>query len=93
MLTSSASSSPPTMWAPARLASSACRPSAKTKIVSSDWDFASRGQVKRPLGIVTPFGIAVLTTSSKVALGRATSTAYEVRERWTAKGPGVIPHP
>ncbi len=74
--TPSTSSRPPTISAPAFFASSACLPSANTNIRSLAWALVSRGKSKRPLGIVEPFPISVLTTSSYVAFGEATSTAF-----------------
>lgn len=73
--TPSINSTPPTMWAPAFLASSAWRPSANTRTLSSTLALASRGRLTRPLGTVTPFLISVLTESSYAEAGKATSTA------------------
>jgi len=76
-LTPSISSVPPTICAPAFFASSACLPSAKTRILSSPFGFASRGRLTRPLGTAVPFPSSVLMESSYNVVGEATSTAYE----------------
>jgi hypothetical protein len=72
--TPSASSAPPTMSAPALLASSAAFPSAKTRTLSLGLAFGSLGRATRPLGMTEPLGIAVFTVSSYVAFGVPTST-------------------
>ena len=64
------------MCAPAFLASSACLPSANTRILSSGLDFASLGSATLPLGTAWPFPTLVLTNNSKRDFGDATSTAY-----------------
>lgn len=79
-LTPSISSGPPTKCAPAFLASSACLPSAKTKILSSLIAFASLGRFIRPFGTATPFFISVLTKRVYADFGDATSTAYMALE-------------
>jgi hypothetical protein len=62
------------MSAPARLASSAVFPSAKTRTLSLGLAFGSLGRDMRPLGMVEPLGIAVFMVSSYVAFGEPTST-------------------
>lgn len=63
------------MCAPAFLASSACLPSANTRILSSDLDLASLGRVTLPLGTARPLPTLVFINNSKRALGEATSIA------------------
>jgi hypothetical protein len=63
------------MCAPAFFASSACLPSANTRILSSGLDFASLGRVTLPLGTARPLPTLVLTYNSKMDFGDATSIA------------------
>jgi len=63
------------MCAPAFRASSACRPSANTRILSSGLDFVSLGRVTLPLGTARPLPTLVLINNSKRDLGDATSIA------------------